>query len=158
MTFVAAVPMHASPKYPERPIHLLFGFPPGNDLSVRVIAGRLADDLGQPVIVENITGAGGHVAADRVGAAVADGYTVGILSGANVVLRPLLHKRLALDPRRSLVPVSLLFRFPTVLVVSNELGVRTVNDLVRYARSAPGSLSFGHLGLGSVTHMTGELF
>jgi tripartite-type tricarboxylate transporter receptor subunit TctC len=155
---VCAVPVCASSTYPERPIHLLFGFPPGNDLSVRVIADRLAEGLGQPVIVENITGAGGHVAADRVSAAVPDGHTIGVLSGANIVLRPLLHRRLAYDPRKFLVPVSLLFRFPTVLVVNNELGVRTMDDLVKHARSAPGSLSYGHLGIGSVTHMTAELF
>jgi tripartite-type tricarboxylate transporter receptor subunit TctC len=153
-----ATPVHAASAYPERPIHLLFGFPPGNDLSVRVIADRLAEALGQPVIVENITGAGGHVAADRVSAALPDGYTIGVLSGANIVLRPLLHKRLAYDPRKSLVPVSLLFRFPTLLVVNNELGVGTVDGLIKRAQSAPGSLSYGHLGIGSVTHMTAELF
>ncbi len=86
-----------------------------------------------------------------------DGYTFGMLTGANIVLRPLLHKRLPYDPHKNLVPVSLVFQFPNIFVVNNDVPVRTLDEVVALARAQPAALTFGHLGIGAVTHLSGEL-
>ena len=109
------------------------------------------------MIVENVTGAAGNIAADRTATAAPDGHTIGILTGANIVIRPLLHKKLPHDPLKDLVPVSLAYRFANILAVNNDVTARTLDGLVARARAEPGKLTFGHLGLGSVTHLSGEL-
>jgi tripartite-type tricarboxylate transporter receptor subunit TctC len=83
---LATCPAGAQTNYPERNIRLLFGFAPGVDTVARLLADRLGDALGKPVIVENVTGAGGNIAADRVAKAAPDGYTIGVLAGANIVV------------------------------------------------------------------------
>jgi tripartite-type tricarboxylate transporter receptor subunit TctC len=152
-----ASPAIAETNYPERSIRLLFGFPAGADAGVRVIAEKLAESLGRSVIVENVTGAAGNIAADRTASAAPDGATVGMLTGANIVIRPLLHRKLPYDPHKELVPVSVAFRFANILAVNNDVPATTVAELVALARAAPGKLSYGHSGLGSATHLSGEL-
>lgn len=146
----------AQSRYPDRAIHLLYGFD-GDGFVTRFLAERLARSLGQPVVVENVTGAAGNIAADRTANAAPDGYTFGMLTGANIVIRPLLHRKLAHDPLKVLVPVSLVYNFATILAVKNELAATTLDQLVSEARAEPGKLTFGHLGVGSVTHLAGEL-
>jgi len=152
-----AAPAAAQSNYPDRNVRLVFGFPAGPDAGVRLIASKLEDALGKPVIVENVTGAAGNIAADRTARAAPDGYTIGILTGANIVLRQLLHTKLPYDPLKELVPVSLSFRFANILAVHNNVPARTVAELVALARASPGELTFGHNGTGSVTHLSGEL-
>jgi tripartite-type tricarboxylate transporter receptor subunit TctC len=152
-----AGPAVAQSGYPDRTIRLLYGFPPGNDTTTRLVADKLAERLGKPVVVENIAGAAGNIAADRTAKAEPDGYTIGMLTGANVVLRPLLYSKLPYDPLKELVPVSLILRFTNLVAVNNDVPARTVQELIALARSSPGKLTFGHNGAGSVTHLSGEL-
>jgi tripartite-type tricarboxylate transporter receptor subunit TctC len=153
-----SVSAHAQPSYPERGIRLLYGFPAGADALTRLLADKLAAIFGKPIVVENVTGAAGNIAADRTAKAPPDGYTIGMLTGANVVINVSLYSKLAFDPIKDLAPITPVYGYPNVLVVNNELPVRTVAELVALARSAPGKLSFGHSGLGTTQHLAGELF
>ncbi len=154
----AAVPAAAQTNYPARNIRLLFGFAPGTDTVARLLADRLGDALGKPVIVENVTGAGGNIAADRTAKAPADGYTIGVLTNANIVVNISLYKKLSYDPASDLVPVTLVYGYPNVLVVNNDVPVKSVAELVALARASPGTLTYGSSGPGTTLHLSGELF
>jgi tripartite-type tricarboxylate transporter receptor subunit TctC len=155
---LATFPAGAQTNYPERNIRLLFGFAPGVDTVARLLADRLGDALGKPVIVENVTGAGGNIAADRVAKAAPDGYTIGVLPGANIVVNGSLYKKLPYDPLRDLAPVTQVYAYPNVLVVNNDVPAKSVAELVALARASPGRLTFGHAGVGTSLHLAGELF
>src|SRR5215813_9203042 len=114
----AIIAASAQTNYPEKNIRLLYGFPAGNDLVTRIFADKLAEALGKPVVVDNVTGAGGNIAADRTAKAAPDGYTVGVLIAANITINPTLYKKLPYDPVKDLVPVSLIFEYPSVLVIN----------------------------------------
>ena len=147
----------AQPNYPDRTIRLLYGFPAGNDTVARIYADKLAEALGKPVIVENVTGAAGNIAADRTAKAAPDGYTLGLLTGANITINVTLYRKLPYDPVKDLVPVSLIFGYPNVLLVANDLPAASVQELVTAARAQPGRLTFGHNGVGTTTHLAGEI-
>jgi tripartite-type tricarboxylate transporter receptor subunit TctC len=102
----AGAPALSQTTYPERSIRMLYGFAPGTDTVVRLLADRLGDALRKPVIVENLTGAGGNIAADRTAKAAGDGYTVGVLAHGNVAVNVSLYKKLPYDPARDLSPVT----------------------------------------------------
>ena len=157
MSLTAASPTLAQSDYPNRNLRLLFGFSAGSDVGARLIAEGLAEKLQKPVTFENVTGAAGNIAADQTAHATPDGYTIGLLTGANIILRPLLYRNTPYDPLKKLTPVSLAYRFPNVLVVGNGFNARNFGELVQMARATPGSFTFGHLGIGSVTHLSGEL-
>ncbi len=152
------VPVIAQTNYPERNIRLLYGFPAGADIVARLLAEKLAEALGKPVIVENLTGAAGNIAADRTAKAAPDGHTIGLLTGANIVINVSLYNKLAFDPARDLIPVTQVFGYPNVLVVDNDVPVKSVEELVALARAQPGKLSYGHSGHGTTQHLAGELF
>ena len=152
------VPGAAQPNYPERSIKLLYGFPAGADTIVRLLADRLAETFGKAVIVENLTGAAGNIAADRTAKAAPDGYTIGMLPSANVVINVSLYNKLSFDPAKDLVPVTLVYGYPNILVINNEVPARSVAELVALARAQPGKLTFGHSGIGTTQHLGGELF
>jgi tripartite-type tricarboxylate transporter receptor subunit TctC len=156
LTLIA--PARAQASYPERGIRLLFGFPAGGDVITRLLADKLSATFGKPVIVENVTGAAGNIAADRTAKAAPDGHTVGLLTGANIAINVNLYRKLSFDPIRDLAPITPVFGYPNVLVVNNELPATSVAELVALARAAPGRLSFGHSGLGTTQHIAGELF
>jgi len=158
LMLAATLPSRAQPSYPERAIRLLYGFPAGADLVARLLADRLTDAFGKPVIVENITGAAGNIAADRTAKATPDGYAIGLLTGANVTINVSLYNKLPFDPLKDLVPITLVFGYPNVLVVNNEVAATSVAELVALARAKPDTLSFGHSGLGTTQHLAGELF
>jgi tripartite-type tricarboxylate transporter receptor subunit TctC len=148
----------AQTEYPERNIRLLFGFAPGVDTVARLLADRLGETLGKPVIVENVTGAGGNIAADRVAKAAPDGYTIGMLAGGSIVVNGSLYKKLSFDPVRDLAPVTQVYAYPNVLVVNNDVPAKSVAELVALARASPGALTFGHSGMGTSLHLAGEVF
>ena len=163
LAFVAAflaaitVPALAQSSYPDRNIRLVFGFPPGVDTAVRLLADKLGEAIGKPVIVENVTGAAGIIAADRIAKAAPDGYTIGVLASPQIVTHGSLYKRLPYDPVRDLAPVTQVYGYPNVLVVNNDVPAKSVAELVALARASPGKLTFGHPGLGSAGHLAGEL-
>ena len=163
LAFVAAflaaitVPALAQSNYPDRNIRLVFGFPPGVDTAVRLLADKLGEAIGKPVIVENVTGAAGNIAADRVAKAAPDGYTIGALGSPNIVINGSLYKKLSYDPVRDLAPVTQVYGYPNVLVVNNDVPAKSVAELVALARASPGKLTFGHPGLGTSGYLAGEL-
>jgi tripartite-type tricarboxylate transporter receptor subunit TctC len=149
----------AQAPYPEKPIHLVVGFPPGSqpDIVARVLGQALTENLRRPVLVENITGASGNIAAERVAKASPDGYTLGLLSQTHMAINPNLYK-LSYDPVRDFAPISQVTVSPNMLVVSNAVPAKSVAELVALAKSRPGALTFASSGSGSGTHMAAELF
>jgi tripartite-type tricarboxylate transporter receptor subunit TctC len=151
-------PVSAQSSYPEKSIRMIYGFPPGNDVAVRILSDKLADVLGKPVIVDNVTGAGGNIAADRTAKAAPDGYTVGALANANITIGATLYKKLPYDPVRELTPVTQFVGYANLLLVNNDVPVKSVAELAAMARAQPGKLTFGHNGVGTTSHLSGELF
>ena len=149
----------AQTTYPEKPIRLVVGFPPGSqaDTVARLLGQRLAESLGQPVLVDNAAGAAGNIAADRVAKAAPDGYTLALAVNAQVIINPSLYK-LAYDPVKDFAPVSQVAVSPNVLVVHNAVPAKSVKELVALAKAQPGGLTFASGGSGSSPHMAAELF
>jgi tripartite-type tricarboxylate transporter receptor subunit TctC len=150
----------AAQTYPDRPIRLLVGFAAGGpaDISARVLGDRFAEAWGQPVVIENLTGAAGNIATERVAKAAPDGYTLLLAASATIVTNPSLYQKLAFDPVNDLTPISQVCFTPNLLVVPNDLAVKSVKELVAYARAQPGTLTFGSAGVGTSQHLAGELF
>ncbi len=128
------------------------------DLSARLIAPKLQQALGQPVVVENKPGAGGNIGADFVAKSAPDGYTVVMGAIATHAINPALYKNLPYDPVRDFRHVALLVQVPNVLVVSNDLPARSVAELIALAKRQPGKLDFASGSTGSTGHLAGELF
>src|ERR1043166_4191350 len=118
--------------YPDKPIRLLVGFAAGGptDIAARVVGDRLAEALGKPVIVENVTGAAGNVATERVAKAAPDGYTLLAAASATFVTNPSLYARLNFDPVKDFAPITQIVAAPNLLVVPNALPVNSVAELV----------------------------
>src|SRR5882762_9209323 len=149
----------AQTTYPEKPIHMIVGFPPGGppDVVARLLGEKFAKAWGKPVVIDNVAGAAGTIAADRVAKAAPDGYTLGLLANPELVINPSLYK-LAYDPVKDFAPVSQVAVSPNMLVVHNAVPAKSVKELVALAKAQPGSLTFASGGSGSSTHMVGELF
>ena len=144
--------------YPTKAIRMMVPFPPGgpSDAHGRPIATRMAQILGQPVVIENRGGAGGVVGSDMVAKAPADGYTLLFTVAGALAVAPSLTK-LPYDPYTDLTPVAHALTVPEVIVMNPKLGLKTLPDLVAYARANPGKLSFGSAGNASMPHLAGEL-
>jgi tripartite-type tricarboxylate transporter receptor subunit TctC len=155
--FVAG-PLPAQTVYPERPIHLVVGFPAGSsaDTVARLFGQKLGEALGKPVVIDNAVGAAGNIAAERVAKAAPDGYTLGLLGEGQLLVNPNLYK-LAYDPGTAFVPVSEVAWSPTMLVVNDAVPAKSFPDLVRLARARPGELTFASGGSGSAPHMAAVL-
>lgn len=143
--------------WPQKPVRVVVAFPPGGstDVAVRALGERLGQGLGQPLVIENRTGAGGNIAAEFVLKQPADGTTV-LATADSLASNPHLYK-LAFDPRRDFIPVVQLTRQPVVLAAHPSTGVSTVAELIALARSKPG-LGYATSGAGSIQHMAGEWF
>jgi len=128
------------------------------DLSARLIAPRLQQALGQPVVVENKPGAGGNIGADFVAKSAPDGYTLVMGAIATHAINPSLYRNFPYDPVRDFRHVALLVQVPNVLVVHNALPVASVPELIAYAKGRPGALNFASGSTGSTGHLAGELF
>jgi tripartite-type tricarboxylate transporter receptor subunit TctC len=150
----------AAQNYPDKPIRLLVGFAAGGpaDISARVLGDRFTEAWGQPVVTENITGAAGNLATDRVAKSAPDGYTLLLAASATIVTNPSLYQKLPFDPVKDLLPITQICFTPNLLVVPSELPVKSVSELVAYARAQPGKLTFGSAGVGTSQHLAGELF
>ncbi|WP_233236682.1 tripartite tricarboxylate transporter substrate binding protein [Bordetella sp. LUAb4] len=150
----------AAAPYPNQPIRLIVPFAPGGgaDANARRIAEPWSKALGQPIVVENKPGAGGTLGASFVAQAPHDGYTLLYATPGQQMTAPYLFKNLSYDPFKSLVPVGKLSVGANVLVVTKSLPVHSVQELVDYARAHPGKLGFASSGVGSTSHLAGELF
>jgi tripartite-type tricarboxylate transporter receptor subunit TctC len=149
----------AAQSFPAKPVRLIVTYPPGGgaDLMARLLAPRMSETLGQPVVVENKAGAGGQIGAGEVARAAPDGYTL-LLDAANHAVNPSLVANLPYDAAKAFQPISLLVRFPNVLVVTPGFAAKDVNELIGIARARPGSVAFASSGNGSAQHLAGELF
>ncbi len=153
--FSSAAPAQA---WPTRPLRIIATLPPGGiaDFTARILSPKLADALGQPVIVENRVGAGGNIGTDFVAKAPPDGHVLLVGIGGTAI-NVTLYKHLPFDTRRDLAPVALVSSAPLVLVVSAKTPVRSVKELVEHARSNPGKLNFASPATGTAVHLAGEL-
>lgn len=147
----------AKAAYPNKPIRLIVPLAPGGgtDIVARALALKLTDNLGQNVVVDNRPGAGGSIGAELAAQAVPDGYTL-IMTSASAVIRPLMY-RARFDLVRDFAPVSQITTQPYVIVVNPSLPVKSVGELIAYAKSNPGKINYASAGSGSLTHLTGEL-
>jgi tripartite-type tricarboxylate transporter receptor subunit TctC len=145
--------------YPNKPIRIVVPFAPGGatDLIARAVGQKLTDSMGQPVVVENRTGASGMIGADLVAKASPDGYTLLMASTAEIAINPSLYPKMTYDPAKDLTPVTLAGITPLILVVNPNTPAKSVQDLVGQAKSKPGSVAFASAGNGSVQHLSGEL-
>ncbi len=146
-------------QFPARPVKIVVGFTPGGgvDINARLLASKLGDILGQPVIVENKPGAGTNIAADFVAKSAPDGYTLFFNSPA-VAINMSLYKNPGYDALKDFAPVSVFSDSTNILVVPASLPVKTVKDLIALAKEKPGALNFSSAGSGSTQHLAGELF
>jgi tripartite-type tricarboxylate transporter receptor subunit TctC len=157
---LTTAPMFAAAQpYPNRPIHLVVGFPPGgiNDIVARIVGQKMSESLGQPVIVENRGGAGGTIGADWVSKATADGYTLLLGSVSNLAMAPSLYATLPYDPTKDFTPVGLVAAAPNIMVVHPDFPVHSVKDLIALAKEKPGSIDYASAGIGTSNHLTVEL-
>ncbi|UOK71593.1 Bug family tripartite tricarboxylate transporter substrate binding protein [Ancylobacter polymorphus] len=150
----------AAQDFPTRPVTLVIPFAAGGstDLVGRLIAERMAAELGQPVVVENKGGAGGNLGAAQVAKASPDGYTILMGTVATHALNPALYKKMPYDPVTSFAPVSLLVVVPNVLVVNPDFPAKTTEELIALLKKDPGKYSYASSGNGTPLHLSGELF
>ncbi len=159
---VAVLPLAAwSQAYPSvKPIRLIVPFAPGGnvDITARTIAPGLGEAIGQTVVVENRTGAGGVLGADAVAKSPADGYTLLMGSNSSVSVAPALNPKNPYHPIRDFAPISLVAATPFVLVAHPSVPANTLGELIALAKAKPGSLTMASGGIGSSNHLVGELF
>ncbi|MEA3193102.1 MAG: hypothetical protein QOD26_1435 [Betaproteobacteria bacterium] len=146
--------------YPSKPIRIVCPFPVGGiaDLYGRIVAAKLTETWGQPVVVENRTGAGGNIGADLVAKSPPDGYSIVIGSIGTHAVNPTLFARMPYDAVNDFAPISLLLEAEGLLVVHPSVPAQSVPELIAYARANPGKLSFASAGMGTASHLAGELF
>jgi len=158
LLMAAAALVQAQP-WPARPLRLIVPYPPGStpDIVGRALATGLQEALGQPVVVENRTGAGGNIGAEAVAKAAPDGHTLLIGINGPAAINKFLYKNLPYDSDRDLVPVSLLASAPQMLVVTPAVPVSDFKGFIEHVRRNPGRLSYGSVGGGSASHLTMEL-
>ena len=142
--------------YPAKPIRLIVSFPAGSsDVLGRAFAQYAM--LGQPVVVENVSGANGAIGLGRLAKSAPDGHTIALGATTNLAVSPHLNSHLPYDPLRDFEPIALFARVPIVLVVSAAVPARSVDELVAFARAHPGKLNYGSIGIGSTGHLLGEM-
>ena len=145
--------------YPTKPVRLIVPFAPGgpNDVIGRVVAQKVSELIGQPVIIENRAGAGGAVGTAAAGTAAPDGYTLLISGTSSLAINPSLYTKLPYDPIRDFAPVSLVGTAPSLLAMHPSVPARSVKELIALAKSRPGQLNYASGGAGSAPHLAGEL-
>jgi tripartite-type tricarboxylate transporter receptor subunit TctC len=145
--------------YPSRPLRLIIGYPPGGsaDITARLTGQWLSERVGQPVVIESRPGAATNLATEAVVRAAPDGYTLLLVAPANAI-NATLYDKLTFNFLRDIEPVAGIIRFPNVVVVNPSLPIKTIPELIAYAKANPGKLNMASSGNGSTIHMSGELF
>jgi tripartite-type tricarboxylate transporter receptor subunit TctC len=155
-----AIPQAISAQnYPTRPIRLIIPFPPGGstDTYARVISPKVSESIGQQVVIDNRTGAGGAIGAELAAKAPADGYTIWLGQTANLAIGPALRAKNPYDPINDFAAISLVQKASSVLVVSPSSPIKTLKDLVELAKKKPEGLTYGSAGIGTAGHLNGHL-
>lgn len=160
LSVLAAPSAFAADPFPTKPVRILVGFSPGgsNDIVARLIAPKLAEGLGQQVLVDNKPGAGGNIAAQALLAAPADGHTLMMCTTGTLSIQPHLVKTMPFNPEADILPVTQIANAPYLLLVNSELPVKNVKELVAYAKTKPGVINFASSGNGTGGHLAGEMF
>ncbi|HEX2197000.1 MAG TPA: tripartite tricarboxylate transporter substrate binding protein [Burkholderiales bacterium] len=145
--------------YPSKPVRIVVPFPAGGpaDIFGRGLAQGMSNELGQPVVVENIGGVGGVLGVDRVAKAAPDGYLLALNSASTVAIAPYSLAQMPYDVKKDLALITVVVRVPEVLAVHPSLPVSNVAEFISYAKANPGKINFGSAGGGSITHLAGEL-
>jgi tripartite-type tricarboxylate transporter receptor subunit TctC len=148
----------AAQPYPSRTVRIMVGFPPGGgtDLTARLVAQRLSERLGQPVIVENRVGAGGNIAMEALAKAPPDGYLLAV-SGSLITINATLQPKLPFDPLKDFAPITMLVNNPLVLFANPSFPAKDVRQLVALARAQPGQIAYGSAGAGTAMHLVGAM-
>lgn len=159
VVLLAAGTVHAQDRFPNRPIRMLVGFTPGSvtDFLARAVGQKLSESWGQQIVVDNRPGAGGVIASNILKEAAPDGYTLMVASSGHAV-NASLYSKLPYDTLKDFAGITFLADVPNVLVVSPALGLKSVRDVISLAKSKPGQINYGSAGVGSGTHMNGEVF
>lgn len=155
---LAASQVSAQPAFPTKPVHIFVPYAAGGgvDVLTRTLADVVSKQWGQSVVVENRPGAGGVIASQALATSPADGYTL-IMVASGHATNAFLYKNLPYDTFKNFTPISLLASSPNILLVRKDSPFKTVGDMIAAAKAKPGSLSFGHAGNGTSTHLAGEL-
>ncbi len=145
--------------YPNKPIRMVLGFPPGGptDIVARIVGRKLADQLGQPVVIDNKPGVGGNIAAEMVMKSAPDGYTV-LYNTSSITIAPWVYAKVNFDPVKDFAPVVLTAEMPLVLLVNPKVEARTAGELVQRIKSSPGKFNYGSSGVGAIEHLTSAQF
>jgi tripartite-type tricarboxylate transporter receptor subunit TctC len=145
--------------YPTKPVRLVVPFPPGGstDIVARIVATKLGDRIGQPLVVENRGGAGGTIGTEAVAKAAPDGYTLGFASTSTHAVAPAVYAKLGYDPVRDFAPISLIAVTPYLLVVNPKVPVSSLKEFVAYVKPKPGKFNYASAGTGSTTHLAMEM-
>jgi len=155
---LALVAGAAFAQYPSKPVTIVVGFEPGGgtDTTARIVQGPLGEQIGQQIVVENRAGAGGNIAVDYVAKQAPDGYSIVLANVGALAVNPHILKT-PYDPLKDLLPISMAAEFANVLVVQPALGVNSVADYVKLARSKPATITYASSGIGGAGHLAGEL-
>ena len=158
-----ALPSHAQApapaSWPSKPIRMIVTFPPGGstDATVRIVAPKLGERLGQQVVVDNRPGAGGNIGLTALAKSDPDGYTIGVGAAGGLAAHAALYPKMPFDVQKDFVPISLLAHIPFVLVVPPTSPIKSVADLIAQAKAEPGKLAVGHGGNGTAMHLSVQL-
>lgn len=154
----AAIPA-VSQTYPSKPIQVVVPFPPGgSDVTFRVVAARMGETLGKPIVVMNRPGASGAIGSEYVARATPDGYTLLLTTSSTMITRKFLARNLPFDPIRDFTPIGKVYESVLTLAVHPSVPANSIRELIDYAKRNPGKLNYGSIGIGSAYHLDGEIF
>ena len=155
----AATTTHAG-EYPSRPIRLIVPYAAGGgaDSVARILARRVAETIGQPIVIENRGGGGSIIGTELVKNAEPDGYTLLLGQSGPISINPAVYRNLPYDPEKDFTPITMTTAYPYIMVVNQALGVKTLAEFVALAKSKPGKLNYGTTGVGAANHLVTELF
>ena len=157
--FVLVLQANAHAAWPEKPVKVVIGFPAGGPLDshMRLMSDRLAAALGQPVIIDYKSGAGGAVGADAVAKGAADGYTVLLANTGTMVINPAVYTKLPYNTLRDFAPIARTAQQPLLLIVNPAVPAKTLAEFIAYAKANPGKVNFGSAGNGGISHLVPEM-
>jgi len=164
LSAIAAASLAADPAsaqtYPTKPIRIVVGFAPGGpaDVMARLIAPKVTAALGQSVVVDNRPGAGGTIAARAVSEAEADGHTLLLGNTSTLVISPLIYRNIGYDPLKGFSPIARIGVTSNLMIATPSFNVKTVADIIAYAKANPGKLNYASAGVGTPPHLIGEMF
>lgn len=146
--------------FPTQPVKFVVAFPPGGttDILARVFAQKMSEIWGQPVLVDNRSGAGGIIGTESVARSSPDGYTIVLGTIGTHAVNSSLYKKISYDPERDFTPITLLATLPNLLAVNPSLPIRNLKELIGYAKANPGKITYASAGAGTASHLAGEMF